>query len=134
MIEMKEETVMGRPKGVKNKEYSYEFKSEAMKDYFENHLSKTETLKKYEIGSGTFDVWKRNYMNGCLETGRKRTGNPFSALHTSKSLSKEERLELENLKLRIENEQLKKGYLVKGGGADKEYVSILDANTRSSKN
>ena len=36
------------------------------------------------------------------------SGNPFSALHTRKNLSKLERLELENLKLRIENERLKK--------------------------
>ena len=123
----------GRSKGSKNRKYSYDFKLEAVKDYFENHLSKAETLKKYAIKSGTFDVWKRNYLNGCLETGRKRTGNPYSALYTSKSLTREEKLELENLKLKIENERLKKGYLVKGGGSDKEYVTISDANTRSSK-
>ena len=102
-----------------------------MNDYFDNYKSKREILSKYSISSGTFDVWKKNYLDGVLETGRKRTGNRFSALHTSKSLSKEERLELENLKLRIENERLKKGYLVKGGGVNKEYVTISDANTRS---
>ena len=63
----------------------------------------------------------------------KGGGNPFAALHTSKSLSREERLELENLKLRIENERLKKGYIVKGVGANKEYVTTLDVNTKSSK-
>ena len=62
---------------------------------------------------------------------KKKTGNPFAALHTSKSLTKEERLELENLKLRIENERLKKGYQVKGVGAKKEYVSILEKNMKS---
>ena len=61
--------------------------------------------------------------------GRKRK----KALHTSKSLSREERLDLENLKLRIENERLKKGYMVKGVGARKEFVTTLDANTKSSK-
>ena len=124
---------MGRPKGGKNRKYSYEFKLKAMEDYFNNHLSKTEIKTKYGIASGTFDVWKENYQNGCLETGKKRTGNPFSALHSSKSLTKEQRLELENLNLRIENERLKKGYQVKGGGANKEYVSIYDKNTKSSK-
>ena len=123
----------GRPKGVKNRQYSIEFKQRAMNDYFDNYKSKREILSKYSISSGTFDVWKKNYLDGVLETGRKRTGNRFSALHTSKSLSKEERLELENLKLRIENERLKKGYLVKGGGVNKEYVTISDANTRSSR-
>lgn len=126
---------IGRPKGGKNKKYSYEFKLKVMKDYFDNHLSKSEIKKKYLISSGTFDIWKRNYIDGCLETGRiHKRGNKFAALHISKSLSKEERLELENLKLRIENERLKKGYTVKGGGINKEYVSILDVNTKSSKN
>ena len=124
----------GRPKGVKSREYSIEFKQIVMNDYLNNHLSKRDVLKKYYISSGTFDVWKKNYLDGVLETGRKKPGNPFSALHTSKSLSKEERLELENLKLRIENERLKKGYLVKGGGVNKEYVTISDANTKSLKN
>ena len=132
MMEMEEKTMTrGRPKGVKNRQYSIEFKQRAMNDYFDNYKSKREILSKYSISSGTFDVWKKNYLDGVLETGRKRTGNRFSALHTSKSLSKEERLELENLKLRIENERLKKGYLVKGGGVNKEYVTISDANTRS---
>ena len=132
MMEMEEKTMTrGRPKGVKNRQYSIEFKQRAMNDYFDNYKSKREILSKYSISSGTFDVWKKNYLDGVLEAGRKRTGNRFSALHTSKSLSKEERLELENLKLKIENERLKKGYLVKGGGVNKEYVTISDANTRS---
>ena len=33
-----------------------------------------------------------------------------------KTLTKEEELEYENMKLRIENELLKKGYLMKGDG------------------
>ncbi len=123
----------GRPKGVKNRQYSIEFKQRAMNDYFDNHMSQLEIRKKYSISKGTFEVWKKNSLDGVLETGRKRTGNRYSALYTSKSLSKEERLELENLKLRIENERLKKGYLVKGGGVNKEYVTISDANTRSSR-
>lgn len=131
---MEEKTMTrGRPKGVKNRQYSVEFKQRAMNDYFDNYKSKREILSKYSISSGTFDVWKKNYLDGVLETGRKRTGNRFSALHSSKKLTREERLELENLKLRIENERLKKGYLVKGGGVNKEYVTISDANTRSSR-
>ncbi len=133
-MEMEEKTMTrGRPRGSKNRKYSVEFKQTVIKDYFDNYKSKREILSKYSISSGTFDVWKKNYLDGVLETGRKRTGNRFSALHTSKKLTKEERLELENLKLRIENERLKKGYLVKGGGVNKEYVTISDANTRSSR-
>ena len=126
---------MGRPKGGKNKKYDYEFKLSVVKDRINNHLSWSELEKKYGVVKSVVDRWEKLYNEGLLETviAHKR-GNPFAALHISKSLSKEERLELENLKLRIENERLKKGYTVKGGGVNKEYVSILDVNTKSSKN
>jgi len=124
----------GRPKGGKNRKYTYEFKLKVVQDREENHLSWPDLEKKYEVAQSVMIRWAKLYGEGLLETGRKRTGNPYSALHTSKSLSKEERLELENLKLKIENERLKKGYLVKGGGVKKEYVSISGANIRSSKN
>lgn len=125
----------GRQKGGKNKRYSYEFKLKVVEDYENNHLSLRELEKKYGVVHSVIIRWIKLYNEGLLKTGRAHNrGNKFAALHTSKSLSKEERLELENLKLRIENERLKKGYTVKGGGVNKEYVSILDVNTKSSKN
>ena len=48
--------------------------------------------------------------------------------------SREEELERENIKLKIEIERLKKGYYVKGVGAKKEYVSINNRSIESSKN
>lgn len=125
----------GRPKGGKNRKYSYEFKLKVVKEYLNEHKSQYDISEEYGIDRKRIRDWTELYNEGLLETGRiHRRGNRFSALYTSKSLSKEERLELENLKLRIENERLKKGYTVKGGGADKEYVSISGANTRSSEN
>ena len=125
----------GRPKGGKNRKYEYEFKLKVVKEYLVKHRSFREIAKEFKIDDKRIRDWTKLYNEGLLETGRvHKRGNLFSALHTSKSLSKEERLELENLKLRIENERLKKGYTVKGGGVNKEYVSILDVNTKSSKN
>ena len=122
---------MGRPKGGKNRKYPYEFKLKAVETYLNEHRSFRSVAAELNIAETRVRAWVKLYNEGLLETGRKRPGNPFSALHTSKSLSKEERLELENLKLKIENDRLKKGYLVKGGGVNKEYVTISDANTRS---
>lgn len=34
------------------------------------------------------------------------------------------------MKLEIENARLKKGYIVKGDGAEKEYVTTLEKNTK----
>ena len=40
-------------------------------------------------------------------------GNPLCKYSNKKNLTDMEKLEYENMKLRIENERLKKGYLVK---------------------
>ncbi len=125
----------GRPKGGKNRKYTYEFKLKVVEEYLKGHRSQYDISAEYGIDRKRVRDWAKLYDEGLLESGRTHDrGNPYSALYTSKSLSREERLELENLKLKIENERLKKGYLVKGGGAKKEYVSISDANTRSSGN
>ena len=124
----------GRPKGGKNKKYSLDYKLMIVKRHIENYESLNDISKDENISDGLIANWCKAYNEGGVDGLKtKKKGNPFAALHTSKSLSKEERLELENLKLRIENERLKKGYTVKGGGVNKEYVSILDVNTKSSK-
>ena len=52
-----------------------------------------------------------------LENKRK-PGNPLAKIYSKKNFkNREEQLEYENMKLRIENERLKKGYLVKGDGS-----------------
>ena len=48
---------------------------------------------------------------------QKKPGNPLCKYSSKKNLSEMEKLQYENMKLRIENERLKKGYLVKGDGS-----------------
>ena len=76
--------------------------------------------------------WIQKYLEGgpdALEN-RKKPGNPFAALSTSKSLTEEQRLKLIVEKQKIEIERLKKGYVVKGVGASKEFVTLRDLNTK----
>ena len=124
---------MGCPKGIKHRSYTPEEKLDIVKMNTEQYLSPAGITKITGISEHNVRRWIRQYSKegteGLRPKGKK--GNPFSALHTSKSLTKEERLELENLKLKIENERLKKGYLVKGGGVRKEYASISGKNTKS---
>ena len=47
---------------------------------------------------------------------KKKPGNPLIKYSKKKQLTDIEKLEYDNMKLRIENERLKKGYLVKGDG------------------
>ena len=136
MIELKGEIIMGRPKGGKNRKYTVEEKLSVIRMNTEKHLSAKDISAITGIGHSNIGRWIKQYSLEGIDGLKPKAGkgNRFAALHTSKSLSKEERLELENLKLKIENERLKKGYLVKGGGAGKEYVSISAVNTRSSEN
>lgn len=81
---------------------------------------------------GTLRKWITKYLKSGEEAleSKKKVGNRFSALHTSKSLTLEERQRLIIEKQQIEIERLKKGYIVKGVGAGKEYVTLRDANTK----
>ena len=63
--------------------------------------------------------WVRLYIEhgeNVLQN-KKKPGNPLTKYSRRKTLTKEEQLEYENMKLRIENELLKKGYLMKGDGS-----------------
>ena len=123
---------MGCQKGVKHRKYTAAEKFDIVRMNTEQYLSSNAISKITGISAKNISRWIRQYSEKGIEglEDKDRKGNPFAALHTSKSLTKEERLELENLKLKIENERLKKGYLVKGGGAGKEYVSIFGKNTK----
>ena len=70
------------------------------------------------INSGLLYAWIKKYREKGMEglINKKKPGNPLSKYSRRKSLTKEEQLEYENMKLRIENELLKKGYLMKGDG------------------
>ena len=123
----------GRPKGGKNRKYTVEDKLSIVNMNLIEHMSAREIKKRTGISHSRIWAWINQYLDNGLEglkTKSNSRGNKFSALHTSKSLSKEERLELENMKLKIENERLKKGYLVKGVGAEKEYVTFLEKNMK----
>ena len=63
--------------------------------------------------------WIIKYNKYGLEAleNKKKPGNPLSKYSNRKNLSEIEQLQYENMKLRIENERLKKGYLVKGDGS-----------------
>ena len=74
--------------------------------------------KEIGINSGLLYSWIKKYREKGMDglTNKKKPGNPLSKYQSKKNLTKEEQLEYENMKLRIENELLKKGYLMKGDG------------------
>jgi len=126
---------MSRAKGGKNRRWSKEEKLRIVRRYYEERISIIELGKEEGLTKGHLGNWITKYQKEGEEglENKKKTGNKYAALHTSKKISELERLKLELMKKDIEIERLKKGYLVEGVGAEKEYVTIKDVNMKSSK-
>ena len=120
---------MGR-KGTPHRRFGKEEKLKCVKEHLEEHISLKELERKYKIGSGTIARWVRQYLEDGEERLEPHNGNPYAALHTSKSLSEIERLRLIIAKQEVEIARLKKGYWVEGAGASKEFVTDKGQNTK----
>ena len=124
---------MGRPKGSKNRKWTNDERLKYVLMCEEEHIPVCTLAREAGIPHGTLDGWVRRYRRGGVEALNPEIlhpGNHFAALHTSKSLSEKDRLMLLVEKLQIENERLKKGYIVKGVGAAKEFVTTKDLNSK----
>ena len=125
---------MGTKKGTKPRKWSKEEKLKLVLLHLNEKVSLMQIEKEYSVSNGLVSTWVKKYLNGGEEALVSRSGNPYAALHTSKSLSEVDRLRLIIAKQEIEIARLKKGYWVEGVGANKEYVTGSGENTKSSKN
>ena len=125
---------MGTRKGTKPRKWSKEEKLKLVLLHLNEKVSLMQIEKEYSVSNGLVSTWVKKYLNGGEEALVSRSGNPYAALHTSKSLSEVERLRLIVAKQEVEIARLKKGYWVEGVGANKEYVTGSGKNTKSSKN
>jgi transposase-like protein len=126
---------MGRLKGGSNRVWSDEDRARIVARYMEGSLGKNSLAAEENVPAGTLRGWISRFFkegDAGLENKRK-SGNRFSALHSSNSISELERLQLLVLKQEIEIERLKKGYMVEGVGADKVFVTSKGKSTKSSK-
>lgn len=125
---------MGSKKGVPHRKWSKEDKLKYIKMHLEDHYSLREIHREYGIDDGMLSRWVNRYLSEGENALEPHNGNPYAALHTSKSLSEVERLRLIVAKQEVEIARLKKGYWVEGVGAKKEYVTGSGKNMKSSKN
>jgi transposase-like protein len=123
-------------KGQKKRIWTPEQKSEIVHKHLDENISVRTLEREYHADRSMICRWVKEFIaeGESAFVPKGHPGNPFAALHTSKNLSELERLRLMVAKLEIENARLKKGYRVKGVGANKEYVTIYGKNTGSSKN
>ena len=121
-------------KGQTRRVWTPEHKAEIVYKHLNEHISVRTLEKEYHADRSMICKWLKKYIaegeSSFVHKGHP--GNPFAALHVSKNLSEVERLRLMVAKLEIENERLKKGYLVKGVGAAKEFVTGREKNLKSS--
>jgi transposase-like protein len=103
---------MGRPKGGKNKEWSAEEKLKVIRRVLEGETSSHQIQKHEGINSGMISTWIKKYQDKGIEglINKRKPGNPLTKFQSRKNLTELEQLQYENMKLRIENERLKKGY------------------------
>jgi len=114
---------------VKNVMRTPEEKEKLILEYKNSGIGINRFAYLHDIGKHTFWEWVKKYREFGIDGLKSKTGKNCPG-RSKKPKNKTEQLEREILKLRIENERLKKGYFVKGDGAKKEYVTSLEKNTK----
>lgn len=119
--------------------YADDEKLTIIKDHLDNNLSIRGCATKYNISITSLIYWLRAYRAKGVEGLKSQIGkhlgpNKGRPKGSFKPKTTIEELEKENLKLQIEIERLKKGYLTKGVGVKKEFISINNKNFKSLKN
>jgi transposase-like protein len=107
---------MPRIKGSKatrpNRYWSKEAKYEYVQLILSGEASMTQIGKDNDISVGQMSTWVKRYQEGGIEAleNKRKPGNPLSKYQNKKELTELEQLQYENMKLKIENLRLKKGY------------------------
>lgn len=125
---------MGSKKGIPHRKWSKEEKLEIVQIHLEEHIPIREIEQRYGVSHSLVSTWVKKYLEEGEEALEPHKGNPYAALHRSKSLSEIERLRLIVAKQEVEIARLKKGYYVEGVGANKVYVTGSEKTMKSSKN
>ena len=125
---------MGSKKGIPHRKWSKEEKLEIVQIHLEKHNPIREIEQRYGVSHSLVSTWVKKYLEEGEKALEPHKGNPYAALHRSKSLSEIERLRLIVAKQEVEIARLKKGYYVEGVGANKVYVTGSEKTMKSSKN
>ena len=99
---------MGK-KGTPHRKWTKEEKLKIIHLHLDGHISIREIEKEYGIEHRLVSHWVKIYLEDGEDALEPHNGNPYAALHSSKSLSEVERLRLMVAKLEVENARLKKG-------------------------
>lgn len=124
---------MGK-KGTAHRRYSKDEKLRIIKMHLDEHKSLMQIERETGIRNSLVSAWVKTYTEEGEDALEPHNGNPYAALHRSKSLSEVERLRLIVAKQEVEIARLKKGYWVEGAGANRVYVTGSEKTMKSLKN
>lgn len=110
-------------KGMGHRCWSKEEKLAVINRHLIDKQSMNSVAKEFGVSTGLLSNWITAYLEEGVSALESRQGNHFARLNNSKALSEIERLRLTVAKQEVEIARLKKGYYVKGVGANKEYVT-----------
>lgn len=88
--------------------WSKEEKLQYIRLHLEEHISLMEIERKYGVRSSLVAAWVKRYLEEGEEALDPKNGNPYAALHRSKSLSEVDRLRLTVAKQEVEIAWFKK--------------------------
>lgn len=129
--------IVYKKKGLLDMKYTKEERLNIGREIYTHTITIGEAADKYDIDWYTARNYMRIYKDvnklppmsdGAeqLKVINEAKKNKFDDLE---SLSKDQLID-EVIKARIETERVKKGYTVKGSGQEKEFISLLDSNTK----
>lgn len=98
---------MGK-KGTPHRKYSKEEKMKYVRLHLDDHVPIKQIEREYGIGHALVSSWVKRYLQDGEDALEPHNGNPYAALHSSKSLSEVERLRLLVAKQEVEIARLKK--------------------------
>ena len=126
---------MGRKKGKAqsaNRYWTQEEKLRIVKRVINQENSLNIISQEEKLNPGQIHLLVKKYLEQGEKglVNAKKPGNLYKGLNLKKELKDIEKLQYENMKLRVENERLKKGYMVEGVGQEKKYVSLSNKNMK----
>ena len=120
---------MGRPIGTKNIMRTPEEKEKLVLEYLDSKVGYRKFAESNDIYPSTFTKWIKLYRERGIEGLKSKTGKNGTGKGNFKR-TEIEQLKEALLKKEIELMRLKKGYVVKGVGAKKEFITTFNKNIK----
>lgn len=121
---------MARPIGTKNVMRSPGEKVIILNEFYASSMNASLICKKYHIAQSSLRKWRDQFECGGITALASKTGFSTGEEKGRPKNSPDEALKRKIRDLEIEVARLKKGYLVKGGGQKKVFVTSLDQNIK----